>query len=168
MRSWRKNRIFKAVAIVSIAIQLVFPPLAIAQSSQQIIPDGRTQTSLSVSGSVTDVTTSTISGNTGLNSFSVFNVFAGNTVNLFLPDQTDNLVNMVTDQQSVIDGFLNAYKQGQIGGNVYFLNPYGVLVSQTGMINAGSLHMSAPTHDFMRSMFSTGNVLPASNTAGSG
>ena len=55
-----------------------------------------------------------------------------------LPDQTDNLVNMVTEQQTVIDGFLNAYKDGQIGGNVYFLNPYGVLVGETGVINTAA------------------------------
>ena len=100
---------FRGVAILTIAIQLVFPPLAIAQSNPQIVTDGRTQTNLSVNGNITDITTSTISGNTGLNSFRIFNVFQGNTVNLFLPDQADNLVNMVTEQQTVIDGFLNAY-----------------------------------------------------------
>ena len=159
MYQWRKNRIFRGIAVVTIAIQLVFPPLAIAQSNPQIVTDGRTQTSLSVNGSITDVRTSTVRGNTGLNSFRIFNVFQNNTVNLFLPDQTDNLVNMVTEQQTVIDGFLNAYKDGQIGGNVYFLNPYGVMVGSSGVINAGALHFSTPTHDFMQSIFPQGNML---------
>ena len=161
MRSWRKHLYFRWMAFFLGAIQLLFPPLALAAGNPQIVTDGRTQTSLSVNGSVTDVRTSTVSGNTGLNSFRVFNVFRENTVNLHLPDQTDNLVNMVTEQQTVIDGFLNAYKDGQIGGNVYFLNPYGVLVGETGVINTGSLRFMTPSHDFMNAMFGTGNVISA-------
>ena len=92
------------------------------------------------------------------NSFRIFNVFRDNTVNLHLPDQTDNLVNMVTEQQTVIDGFLNAYKDGQIGGNVYFLNPYGVLVSESGIINTGSMRFMTPSHDFMNAMFGAGTL----------
>ena len=159
MGNWRKHSIFRVMAVISIAIQLVFPPLAMAQSGPQIVTDGRTQTTLDISGSVTNIRTNTISGNTGLNSFSIFNVYQNNTVNLFLPDRTDNLVNMVTDQQSVIDGFLNAYKDGQIGGNVYFLNPYGILVGAQGVINAGQLNLQTPSHDFMNSMFSSNNVI---------
>lgn len=161
MRSWRKHLYFRWMAFFLGAVQLLFPPMALAAGSPQIVTDGRTQTSLSINGAVTDVRTSTISGNTGLNSFRIFNVFQDNTVNLHLPDQTDNLVNMVTEQQTVIDGFLNAYKDGQIGGNVFFLNPYGVLVGETGVINTGSLRFMTPSHDFMNSMFGSGAVISA-------
>ncbi|EHI49802.1 hemolysin-type calcium-binding region [SAR116 cluster alpha proteobacterium HIMB100] len=161
MRSWRKHLYFRWMAFFLGAVQLLFPPMALAAGSPQIVTDGRTQTSLSVNGSVTDVRTSTVSGNTGLNSFRIFNVFRDNTVNLHLPDQTDNLVNMVTEQQTVIDGFLNAYKDGQIGGNVYFLNPYGVLVGESGVINTGSMRFMTPSHDFMNAMFGAGNVISA-------
>lgn len=41
--------------------------------SAQIVIDGKTQTSLSSHNNITDVSTSTVRGNTGFNSFSTFN-----------------------------------------------------------------------------------------------
>ena len=56
-----------------------------AAMAQGITPDGRTQTQLSVNGSVTDITTRTVQGANAFNSFTTFNVNAGSTVNLHLP-----------------------------------------------------------------------------------
>ena len=152
----------KLISYVLGMTQVVVPPMAYAQSSgAQIVPDGRTQTSLSVDGRVTDVRTQTIQGTTGLNSFSVFDVHRGNQVNLHLPDNTDNLINFVHDKETRIDGLLNAYKNGLIGGNVYFLNPYGIYVGESGIINAGQVSLQTPTHDFMANLFQpTGLMSP--------
>ena len=78
-----------------------------------------------------------------------------------MPDGADALMNMVHDQQSVIDGYLNAYKNGKIGGDVYFLNPHGVLVGEAGIINVGRLSLQAPTQDFMRNMFTANGMINA-------
>ena len=48
------------------------PSLGVHAAS--IVPDGRTQTQVTVNGSVTDVTTQTIRGINAYNSFSRFNV----------------------------------------------------------------------------------------------
>ncbi|MEC5399591.1 leukotoxin LktA family filamentous adhesin [Uliginosibacterium sp. H1] len=121
-----------------------------------IVTDGRTQTNLSGSGGgVTDITTGTVRGNNAFNSFSRFNVGNGETVNLHLPTNTANLLNLVNGAgASNIDGVMNAYRDGRIGGNVFFFNPHGVVVGASGQINVGSLMLAAPTADFMNRLLS--------------
>jgi filamentous hemagglutinin family protein len=125
----------------------------------EIVPDGRTATTVTPSPTGIGVSTGTIRGVTGLNSFSRFNVGAGDTVNLNLPAGTHNLVNLVSGSASTIDGVLNAYKDGRIGGNVFFLNPQGVVVGASGQIRVGSLLMAAPTQGFMDSLLGSGGLV---------
>jgi filamentous hemagglutinin family protein len=125
---------------------LVFQPFML--HAQQIVTDGRTQTTLSVNGAVTNVTTATIANGNAFNSFSKFDVNTGNTVNLYVPDGADRLVNVVRDRQTSIDGILNSYKSGEIGGDVYFLNPNGIVVGEKGVVNTGRLTLSTPTAEF--------------------
>ncbi|MGC6439628.1 MAG: leukotoxin LktA family filamentous adhesin [Candidatus Puniceispirillaceae bacterium] len=165
LRHWRQSRLFKIAALSSGVLQLLFPPLAIATERAQIVTDGRTATSLSINGAVTDIRTNTISGRTGLNSFSRFNVYAGNTVNLHLPDATDSLVNMVHDEISTIDGYLNAYRDGRIGGDVYFLNPYGVMVGESGVLNAARVILATPTPGFMNQILAGNQMASAPHVA---
>ena len=163
IRQWRQSKGFKIAAYLTGMLQFAFPPFAVAAQNNgpQIVLDGRTNTTLNINQNVTDVYTNTILGNTGLNSFSIFNVYQGNEVNLYVPDGADVLMNMVHDQQSVIDGYLNAYKDGKIGGDVYFLNPHGVVVGETGMVNVGRLTLQAPSQDFMANMFSANGMINA-------
>lgn len=125
----------------------------IVLGAAQILSDGNTRTTLHVQGNVTDVSTATIRGNNAYNSFHKFDVYRGNVVNLRVPDGTSNLLNLVHDHATRIDGTLNAYKDGTIGGNVYFANPHGIVVGQQGVVNVGSLHASTPTTGFMQSVF---------------
>lgn len=76
--------------------------------SQSIQTDGRTLTTVTTAGAVTDVRTGTISGNAGFNSFKSFNVNAGHTANLHVPAGAVNLVNIVRDTRTDIQGTLNA------------------------------------------------------------
>src|SRR5580704_8210060 len=144
------------------AIMGVSPSLVYAQSVPQpntIIPDGRTQTQVSTRGSVTDITTNTISGGNGFNSFSQFREGAGNTVNLHIPTSAGNLINVVRDGPVVINGILNSYKGGQIGGNVYFADSHGFIVGASGVINTGGLTVSTPTGSFLDSIISPAGVV---------
>jgi filamentous hemagglutinin family protein len=136
-----------------------------AAMAQGITPDGRTQTQLSVSGSVTDITTRTVQGANAFNSFTTFNVNAGNTVNLHLPGQTTNLLNLVHGERSYINGLLNAYQNGQLGGNVFFFNPHGVIVGQQGVLNVGSLTIATPSTDFMNRLISPLGVVDSAATS---
>jgi filamentous hemagglutinin family protein len=119
-----------------------------------ITTDGRTQTQLNVRGAVTDITTQTARGASAFNLFHRFNIGNGQTVNLFLPTGAANLLNLGRDERSQLDGVLNAYKDGRIGGNVFFLNPHGIVVGSTGVLNVGNLTLVTPTAQFMDNLLS--------------
>jgi len=78
---------------------------------------------------------------------------------MHLPDGTDSLFNFVHDKQTNIDGILNGYKAGKIDGDVYFLNPHGVMIGESGAVNVGQFRMMTPTHDFMRNLFPAPGVI---------
>ncbi|WP_441235065.1 leukotoxin LktA family filamentous adhesin [Bradyrhizobium sp. 930_D9_N1_4] len=153
---------FRSMSLLC-AMQMVFLPAysvrVQAQTANVITPDGRTGTSLQTSGGVTNVTTSTISGNNAFNSFSQFSVGQGNTVNLQLPNGTQNLVNIVRDAPVYVNGTLNSYMNGAIGGNVYFADPKGFVVGRSGVVNVGSLNVSTPTREFTDSLVGAGGQI---------
>lgn len=114
-----------------------------------------TATSMVTNGTVTDITTSTVRGNTGFNSFGHFNVNAGNTVNLHVPAGKANLVNLVHDSRTVINGTLNGLKDGSIGGNIIFADPHGLVVGASGVVNVGSLTVTTPSAAQMSQLAAT-------------
>ena len=126
--------------------------------SQQIVVDGKTNTNLNINGKVTDITTSTIKGKNAFNSYSKFNINAGNTVNLHVPNASKNLINLIHDEKSNINGVLNSIKDGHIGGNIFLANPHGIVVGSNGVINVGSLTAVTPTVDFMNNFFTSPGV----------
>ncbi|MCK1389328.1 leukotoxin LktA family filamentous adhesin [Bradyrhizobium sp. 1] len=153
---------FRSMSLLC-AMQMVFLPVysvrVQAQTANVITPDGRTGTSLQTSGGVTNVTTSTVSGNNAFNSFSQFSVGQGNTVNLQLPTGAQNLVNIVRDAPVYVNGTLNSYMNGAIGGNVYFADPKGFVVGRSGTVNVGSLNVSTPTREFTDSLIGPGGAI---------
>jgi hypothetical protein len=143
------------VSLICVAQMLFLPLLGTslrAQTANVIIPDGRTGTSLQTSGNVTNITTTTVSGANAFNSFSQFGVGQGNTVNLQVPSGSQNLINIVRDAPAYVNGTLNSYQNGKIGGNVYFADPYGFVVGKTGVVNVGSLNVSTPSKEFTDSI----------------
>ncbi|KUL93263.1 hypothetical protein DK26_24775 [Bosea sp. WAO] len=124
-----------------------------------ITPDGRTQTNVSVSGGTTTITTQTVSGGAGYNSFSRFEQAAGTTVNMHLPQNTGALVNIVRDGPVVINGILNSYRNGQIGGHVYFSDSAGFTVGPSGVINTGQLTVNTPTRAFLDQVIGPNGVV---------
>ena len=124
----------------------------------QIVPDGRTQTTLKTAGRTTDVTTTTMLGQNAFNSFSRFNVDRYNTVNLHVPSNATNLLNFVHAEPSYINGVLNSVYNGKIGGNVFFLNPHGFMVGSGAAITVGSLTVMTPTAAFMDTLFDAGGT----------
>src|SRR5271166_5816626 len=156
------SRLLLAVSICSF---LSFPTLN-AQTKGPIAADGKTQTTVTVNGNVTGVTTSTTRGVNAYNSFTTFTVNKGTIANLYLPTGTSNLLNLVNGSPVTINGILNSIKNGQIGGNVYFIDPFGMVVGKTGVINIGSLTVMTPTQAFASSFFdASGNPSDASTAA---
>lgn len=128
--------------------------------AQGIVTDGRTATTVSGAGTANvTIDTGTVKGVNAFNSFSQFNVSGGQTVNLNLPTGTANLLNLVRNNASQIDGIVNAYKDGRIGGNVFFFNPHGFVVGAGGQINVGSLLMATPTSAFMDKLVGAGGAI---------
>jgi hypothetical protein len=114
-----------------------------------ILADGRTRTRIETTGNHTTIRTDTVSKGTGFNSFSDFRQAAGSQVDLYVPDNAGNLVNIVRNGPVVVDGILNAYKDGKIGGNVFFSSSQGFIVGANGTINVGSLTVNTPTQEFL-------------------
>ena len=140
-------------ALLALASGLSLTPPAMAGPADGIVIDGRTQTGVKTVGNTVNVTTATVTGSNAFNSFSAFNVPAGATANLFLPGGTVNLINLVRDARTDIYGVLNAVKDGRIGGNVWFANPYGMVVGAGGVVNVGSLTVATPTAAFVDKFF---------------
>ena len=94
---------------------------------------------------------------TAVNRFDQFNVSAGDIANMYFQSTalqgTDtwakNLVNFVNNRIDVA-GTVNAIKDSKIGGNLFFLSSKGMAVTNSGVINAGSLYVMTPTEDFMK------------------
>jgi filamentous hemagglutinin family protein len=150
-----KNNIIRMFSTIALASTVSLLPAY----SQQIVPDGKTQTSLNMTGAKTSVYTKTIQGKNAFNSFEKFNVNENNVVNLMVPDNAANLINLIHSEKSVIKGVLNSYAGGKIGGNIFLVNPHGITVGSQGVINVGSLTAVTPTDQFMKSFFtSTGQL----------
>ncbi len=143
----------------------VSTPFQGALAQNVIRPDGRTATTVSKSGKITDVRTNTIHNGNAFNSFSRFEVGGGNTVNLHVPNSAGTLINVVRDAPVRVDGTLNAYKNGQIGGNVYFADPYGFIVGKGGSVNVGSLTVTTPTNAFVEELIGPGGAISDSHVA---
>ncbi len=117
-----------------------------------------TDTSVLTNGNITNIQTNTTvgSGQIGINSFNRFNVNQGDIVNLNLVNGQNKLVNLIFDNSaSQINGVVNSYLNGQIGGNVLFANPNGFVIGEHGVFNVGSLTLMTPTEDSMKSLINT-------------
>src|SRR5690606_26943059 len=116
-----------------------------------IAPDGRTGTTVNPLGAgFSEITTSSVKGRNAFNSFSHFQLDAGNTVNFVLPSGASTLVNLVTDSTAIINGTVNSVFEGRgIGGHLVFADPHGVVVGASGVLNVGSLLLTAPTQSLM-------------------
>ncbi|MBI5131767.1 MAG: leukotoxin LktA family filamentous adhesin, partial [Rhodopseudomonas palustris] len=149
----------RLTAAAMAVVMTLSPVLSFAQSVppgiSNIVPDGRTATSVATSGAISTVTTSTVVGPNAFNSFSQFQVGRGATSNLVLPNGTSNLINLINgNDPAVINGVLNSYKNGEIGGNVYFAAPGGFIVGASGTVNVGALNVTTPTREFVDSVIS--------------
>ena len=116
---------------------------------------GSRGTNIQRNGNVYDVTTTQIHKNAGVNHFNKYNVGTGDLVNMHIPTDKGALVNFIHGGRSDIHGIVNAMKNGKIGGDIYFANRDGIVVGKGGVINAGSIHLSTPSKQFMNDALNT-------------
>ncbi|MBQ5349136.1 MAG: leukotoxin LktA family filamentous adhesin, partial [Phascolarctobacterium sp.] len=94
-------------------------------------------------GNVIDVYNQQVTNGNALNKFTNFELSQSDIANLHLDAHNgvaaaDRQINLV-DNKVAIDGVLNAYKNGQIGGDIYFFSAEGIAIGSTGVVNVGSL-----------------------------
>ena len=125
-----------------------------AQSSYatSITGDSAFNTQVTPDGNITNIQGGIQgSNNTNILHFFDFNLSQGDIANLIFGSNVDRYVGLV-DKQIVINGILNAIKNGAIGGDVVFVSPEGMLVGQSGILNMGSLQLITPNVDSYNSV----------------
>ncbi|WP_288570372.1 leukotoxin LktA family filamentous adhesin [uncultured Mitsuokella sp.] len=107
--------------------------------------------------------------NNAVNQFKNFQLDANKIANMYFHTEKDtreaqNLLNFV-DTRIDINGTLNAIRNKQIGGNLFFLSPEGMVVGKGGVINTGALYVMAPAttslpgesnYESLKGVFDTG------------
>ena len=151
---------FNSVATLALMVSGALLPAS--QAAGQIVADGNTATTVTPgAGGVTNITTGTISGNHGVNTFSSFSTPTGSVTNIHVPNGATGTVNIVNGPRSVIDGAVNSVRNGSIGGDLHFANPAGIVVGPDGGFHGGSVSLSTPSQDFVRQMIQPGGGVSA-------
>ena len=165
-RLWKRvsDSIRPTIAAMSVAAGGSLAIQIHAQTVTSIVANGRTATTVTppVTGTTTNVTTTSIQGTKAFNAFTSFKIGQTDTVNLLLPDGTTHLINLVFGSAIQIDGTLNSILSNKIGGHIVFADPFGMIVGSTGVLNVGGLTAMAPTAAFMDGVISAGGVLSGS------
>lgn len=99
-----------------------------------------------------DIYAESVHGDVGLNRFQEFKVGNQELANLYFRQEKDStalntLVNTVASRID-INGTVNAIRDNNVGGNLYFLSKDGMVVGASGVVNAGSLTVLAAENKF--------------------
>ena len=99
-----------------------------------------------------DIYAESVHGDVGLNRFQEFKVGNQELANLYFRQEKDStalntLVNTVASRID-INGTVNAIRDNNVGGNLYFLSKDGMVVGANGVVNAGSLTVLAAENNF--------------------
>ena len=90
-----------------------------------------------------DITNQQVKDGNALNKFDKFGITQHDVANLHL-DKVDHQINVVKNKID-IDGVVNAIKNNQIGGDVYFFSNAGIAVGEHGVFNVGRLTLGTNT-----------------------
>ena len=100
-------------------------------------------TDIANSGKQYDIKNQQVKDNNALNKFNDFELKQHDVANLHL-DKVDHQINVVKNKID-IDGVVNAIKNNQIGGDVYFFSNAGIAVGANGVFNVGRLTLGTNT-----------------------
>ena len=140
------------------AAMVVQPFVNVAQAAEQI--DNNVVRSdksvIDFQNGVANIYAEQVGNETAINRFESFDVAPNNIANLYFKTEengreADALLNFVQNRINVA-GTVNALKDNQIGGDLYFISPEGMVLSSTGVINAGKLVVATPTEDYLEHM----------------
>lgn len=107
---------------------------------------GQTDTVVSTQGKQTTITTQSLRDGNAFSTYSNFAVGQGDQVKMLVPKDANWWVNIVRDAQVRVDGRLESrLANGNIGGNLLFIDSHGFAVGPQGQIDAGRLTFAAPS-----------------------
>lgn len=144
-----KSQLTYKVLSTLLAAGLVMSPASVlaADNSKITAANGKDYTA---NNNVFEIYAQKYNGNNNaVNQFKNFQLDANKIANMYFHTEKDtreaqNLLNFV-DTRIDINGTLNAIRNKQIGGNLFFLSPGGMVVGKSGVINTGSLYVMAPS-----------------------
>lgn len=111
---------------------------------------GQTNTVVSTQGNQTTVTTQSLRDGNAFSTYSNFAVGQGDQVKMLVPQGANWWVNIVRDAQVRVDGRLESrLANGNIGGNLLFIDSHGFAVGPKGQIDTGRLGFAAPSTAFV-------------------
>ena len=111
---------------------------------------GQTSTVVSTQGKQTTVTTQSLRDGNAFSTYSNFSVGQGDQVKMLVPQGANWWVNIVRDAQVRVDGRLESrLANGNIGGNLLFIDSHGFAVGPQGQIDTGRLSFAAPSTAFV-------------------
>ncbi len=153
-KSKTKNQNFKSKLFLLSALGLVVSGKsygAILTPDYAINPGGVFgETIVEKTGNVHDIYAGKVQGDNAFNHFTEFGLDANQIANMHFnvkngtEKDASNLFNFV-DSQVRVDGTINAIKDNKIGGNLYFISASGMIVGESGVINAGSFYAVTPS-----------------------
>ena len=144
-RAHRKGRLSATLLGGLLAGALIASPIAMASTISVDSVGNKVSTQIIQSGNRYDIRTSEVTNNNvGINRFKQFDLDKGHIANLHHAENSSTLVNFVNEHINV-NGTVNSVKNSKIGGELFFVSPKGMTVSESGVINTGSLTVIAPT-----------------------
>ncbi len=122
-------------------------------------------TNVSTDGNTTNITGGLINNGTGFHHFTDFDLSRGDIANLIFAQGADRYVNLVDNRVSIY-GIFNSLKGGNIGGDVIFVSPMGMIVGASGIMNVGSLQTITPAQGTYNSLLGLGQGITYDNIGG--
>ena len=117
---------------------------------------GQTNTVVSTQGKQTTITTQSLRDGNAFSTYSNFAVGQGDQVKMLVPKDANWWVNIVRDAKVRVDGRLESrLANGNIGGNLLFIDSHGFAVGPQGQIDTGRLTFAAPSTTFVDGLLSS-------------
>ncbi|MGP1366220.1 MAG: leukotoxin LktA family filamentous adhesin, partial [Schwartzia sp. (in: firmicutes)] len=145
------RRFFAGLTAASVMLTPLGAPLARANEIEKA--DSSHAGTITTAGNVTNILADEQYGANAFNTFKKFSLDENHIANLHFrtpgipgvpTPAAANLFNFVGSRID-INGTVNAVKDGQVGGNLYFISVDGMTVGAKGVVNAGSISVITPT-----------------------
>ena len=150
----RKDILQKAVLGMLATGMVAWPSFSPVYAADSVITDSNAQSLINDGNTTHNIYAQTqVNAAVGANKFTQFKVAQNEVANLHFTRQSMNdnfhtLLNFV-DARIEVNGTVNAIRNNRIGGNLYFISSNGMIVGQSGAINAGALTVTVPQSAYL-------------------